>query len=237
MLKKLNLLLILIIIFSKATMAAVVHGDIYDINFNKLSNTIVEINTIPKQSMIVKDSGYSFNLAPGNYIIKAFYIKNNALEHFAQEDITIEDANGDYNLDLILFPYLEDENISELDIPLAEYYQKENGNFSVLLIILSVISLFVVVYLISSFRKTIKKSEEINKNLEKLETKEPELKDEFLERAYSIIKEEKRVSQKDLRKKLMLSEAKVSLILTQLESEENIKKIKKGRGNIIIFIK
>ena len=52
-----------------------------------------------------------------------------------------------------------------------------------------------------------------------------------------IIKEEGgRISQKDLRKKMPLSEAKVSLIIAELESEGKIKKIKKGRGNILTLI-
>ncbi|MBS3149146.1 hypothetical protein J4455_00425 [Candidatus Woesearchaeota archaeon] len=45
------------------------------------------------------------------------------------------------------------------------------------------------------------------------------------------------MTQKDIRKELKISEAKVSLILTQLESEGRIKKIKKGRGNIVILNK
>ena len=45
-----------------------------------------------------------------------------------------------------------------------------------------------------------------------------------------------RISQKELRKELLpLSEAKVSLIITELEHLGKIEKIKKGRGNVLIL--
>ena len=44
------------------------------------------------------------------------------------------------------------------------------------------------------------------------------------------------MTQKDLRKHFAMSEAKISLMITELESLKKIKKIKKGRGNIIILI-
>jgi uncharacterized membrane protein len=51
-----------------------------------------------------------------------------------------------------------------------------------------------------------------------------------------IIKEEGgRTTQKDIRKKIPLSEAKVSLMISELEAKGKIEKIKKGRGNIIIL--
>ena len=44
-----------------------------------------------------------------------------------------------------------------------------------------------------------------------------------------------RITQKELRKYFPLSEAKVSLLLTELEAKGKIEKIKKGRGNIILL--
>jgi len=48
-----------------------------------------------------------------------------------------------------------------------------------------------------------------------------------------IIQREHRLTQKELRKKLPWSEAKVSLIVADLEERGLIKKLKKGRGNIL----
>ena len=44
-----------------------------------------------------------------------------------------------------------------------------------------------------------------------------------------------RITQKELREKLSHSEAKVSLIVAELEHLGKIKKFKKGRGNIIVL--
>jgi uncharacterized membrane protein len=236
-------LLFFVLISVNISFAAVVHGDVYDINFNKINNAIVEINSVPKQSIIVKDSGYSFKINPGNYTIKAYYISNQELRDYTQENLLVKDSNGDYNLDLILFPYL-DQNTSDLDIKIIDLGNaQENKNFPILLLILSVISLLVIAYLIIGFRNTAKKSSEMQQHLDKIkaqeEKQEPEetSKDVYYEKTYSIIKEQKRVNQKDLRKELNVSEAKISLVITQLESEGKVKRIKKGRGNLIIFLK
>ncbi len=44
-----------------------------------------------------------------------------------------------------------------------------------------------------------------------------------------------RTTQKDIRKSFPSSEAKISLILTDLESQGKIRKIKKGRGNVVVL--
>jgi uncharacterized membrane protein len=44
-----------------------------------------------------------------------------------------------------------------------------------------------------------------------------------------------RTTQKEIRKQLPLSEAKVSLIIAEMEAKGLIQKIRKGRGNIIIL--
>jgi len=51
-----------------------------------------------------------------------------------------------------------------------------------------------------------------------------------------IIKREGgRTTQKYIRKQIPLSEAKISLMIAELEHKGIIEKIKKGRGNIIIL--
>ncbi|MEM4710749.1 MAG: winged helix-turn-helix transcriptional regulator [Candidatus Woesearchaeota archaeon] len=60
---------------------------------------------------------------------------------------------------------------------------------------------------------------------------------DLVSRILNLIKDNERMTQKDIRKSIPYSEAKISLILTQLENEGKIKKIKKGRGNIIIYLK
>lgn len=59
--------------------------------------------------------------------------------------------------------------------------------------------------------------------------------DEYGLLVLNIIKKNTRITQKDLRNQIPLSEAKISLIISDLEDKGMIRKIKKGRGNILIF--
>jgi len=43
------------------------------------------------------------------------------------------------------------------------------------------------------------------------------------------------VTQKEIRKNFPVSQASISLILTELENDGKLKKIKRGKGNIIIL--
>ena len=59
-----------------------------------------------------------------------------------------------------------------------------------------------------------------------------------LEQIMKIIKDEGgRTTQKHIRKEIPLSEAKISLMIDELEHKGTIEKIKKGRGNILILKK
>ena len=59
-----------------------------------------------------------------------------------------------------------------------------------------------------------------------------------LDALIKIIKQEGgRATQKDIRKNMPLSEAKISLMIAELQHKGTIEKIKKGRGNIIILKK
>jgi uncharacterized membrane protein len=50
-----------------------------------------------------------------------------------------------------------------------------------------------------------------------------------------IKREGGRTTQKDIRKAFPLSEAKISLMVSDLEEQGKIKKIRKGRGNVIVL--
>ena len=82
-----------------------------------------------------------------------------------------------------------------------------------------------VVFIIFHIRNKKKKTEE-------------KYEDVDLEKIIKIIKQEGgRTTQKEIRKEIPLSEAKISLMIAELEHKGIIEKIKKGRGNIIILKK
>jgi len=204
--------------------AAEIYGTVYDMSLNPAMDAVIEINSVPKQTKILKDGTYSFTLPIGNYVIKATHVSNYNV-YSAEENISIVD-DGRYILDLIVFPDLSEE--SELlllgeDISLEDIYEEEEQAFPWLYIILVIIIIIAVVIFVKK-RKT----------KEKILEEEIDPKDKI----YEFIKQKGgRVTQREIRKNFPVSQATISLILTELESEGKLKKIKRGKGNIIILQK
>ena len=200
------------ILLASVVHAATLQGMVYDWSLEPV-DAVVEINTMPRQVAVAKH-GYSFTAPAGEYTIKA-----RKGDDVISENITILD-DGSYVLDLILLPDLSieeslmqssDEIIQDFPIP-----EDEPFNPYLTLIIVGVLALVLVVV------KILRK-----KDHTKLD---PDL------RAIMdlITKSGGRVSQKEIYKQLPWSEAKVSLMLDDLESRQLIRKIKKGRANIIV---
>ena len=213
------LLLLVNIVF-----AARISGSIYSIDLNKVSNALVEIDTSPKQQYISKNGTYAFNVPVGDYKINAKLISNDVVESFVSENVLVKD-NGDYILDLVLFPNLEEEDklLNDTEIEISDgYFEKRNYLFYYVLGIASFLVITLIFLFLFLFLKKNKK-----------EIKKDDLDDD-LKKVIKIIKGDGgRTTQKDIRKKIDLSEGKISLLITELENKGAIEKIKKGRGNII----
>lgn len=228
--------------------AAIIQGTIYDLELNQVNNVIIEVDSTPKQRLVSNNGEYSFNLPKGSYTITATSYFNKE-ENTLQEEITIE-SDGEYTLDLFLFPNLEDIDPLNFDIGKDLAEPKNNKTWIYVLIVALIIILIVIlkfkpkkVIKLKEEEKEIEKEKvveekeiEEKKDIEeKTEIKEEIEPDEILEKVYNIIKKEKRITQKELRKQINLSESKISLVISQLEAEDKIKKIKKGRTNILIL--
>lgn len=206
--------------------AARVEGKIYDFSLDKVKDVLVEVNTIPSQKMLSIDGSYSFEIPSGDYILTIFEIEGNVL---TKENIEIKD-NGQYYIDIILPPlnqeYDTETNNTELDSAINEI--NEDFNFQMnKFIIISLI--FLTLIGIFYFYKRTKSKSSLDKEII---SQEP---DALMQDVLNIIQKEKRITQKELRKHFPLSESKISLVISELESKGKIEKIKKGRGNIIIF--
>jgi len=198
--------------------AATVHGTIYDSDIEVVNGVIVTINTLPEQTSVASQGDYSFEVNVGDYFIEFEYFEENQLVYSQIEEISIIEE-GNYLIDIILLPNLNDD-ITEDNLDVINPYNGSSTYWIVYIILLLIVSYFV-------WRK-IK-----NPPLKKTSLEEDDIK-KVLE---VIQKEGGRTTQKDIRKKLFLSEAKASLILTELEHDKKIRRIKKGRGNIIILNK
>ncbi len=235
--KKISLFIIILILFSFTASAATLKGSIYNTNLDLETNVLVEIDTTPTQKYLSKDGTYSFELSPGIYTLTA---KND--QYLVQEEVRIL-TGGEYLLDVFLLPDVveEDELWEETETNLEVDPEDSSWKWWHYLIAFLFVS-FSVHRIIKArkkygplklFRKKIKAESK-----KTLEQHREELAQEpgYLNQAVEIIKKhDGRISQKDLRKEMLyLSEAKVSLIITELEHKGKIEKIKKGRGNIII---
>lgn len=233
------LLLIACSVNSDPAAAATLHGTIYawsDFE-NPLKNTVVEVNSTPTQYVVAKTGTYSFNLSPGNYLIRARYYRNNILEYSTEENIPI-DKEGDFVRDLLLFPPADDEYEFLAEINLTsdiDNVETQNNYIYYVIAAIAVVS--------GSFAFYRFKKEKIGSDIKVLEpvssenisdVKINELPEDLKELYDTILKMGGRVTQKELRKRNQCSEAKISLMITDLEDRGLIRKIKKGRSNIII---
>ena len=207
--------------------AATVHGIVYDASLNRAENVIVEVSSVPKQIYVSKEGSYSFSLPSGDYTIKAIY-QLNYDRYTAQQNITIRE-DGDYVLDMILFPDITEENeLLDEDINPDNIYTGERGFRLVwyLTVILAILSLIAAAFLLFKRKK---------------QNKKPAVNVEETDETKAIVKFIKdnggRVTQKDIRKNFPVSEAKISLLISELEDKGTIKKIKRGKGNIILLAK
>ncbi|MBS3146685.1 hypothetical protein J4471_03225 [Candidatus Woesearchaeota archaeon] len=221
------ILFVVLLLAVQITYGAEIQGKIYDIELKEIQDIIIIIDSEPEQTIVVKNSSYKLVLNKGNYKIKAYHYENGILDSSIEQLININN-DGNYTLDLILFPSLDDEDklFDESDIT----YQEDLSLDNKIPIILILITIFTIGFIF--YWKFGKKNSKKDLELE-LQNK---FEDTQLINVLNYIKQNNdRVNQKEIRKDLKFSEAKLSLILSQLESEGKIRKIKRGRGNIIII--
>ncbi len=218
--------------------AATLKGTIYDSNLELENNVFVQINSTPAQQYLAKEGTYLFELLPGTYLLTA-----NTETTRIRETIEIKEE-GSFIYDLFMLPSLEEEEQLWQDTqenPLASIEEPNYGIWPYLVAgILFAIALIRIIYYrrkygsVSFFRKKIKAE-----SVKSLDEVKAELAQEpaYFDQALDIIhKHEGRISQKELRREMnYLSEAKVSLIVAELEHRGKIEKIKKGRGNLIFI--
>ncbi len=236
---------------AEAAEVATVHGAIYDWEtFKLLENTIVEVNSTPPQSQVAKYGLYSFDLPMGIYILKASYYENGELVSYAEEKLNITDE-GDYILDMLLLPSYPDGNLNNTDLTEVttllddeSLLQDKNGSKSIIFLTVagSLLIAAVIVLLVLKKRQRSQNAD-LETSLCEYSYSDPENENynglslpQDLQQVVDIIKiNGGRITQRDLRSKISYSEAKVSLMVSDLENRGIIEKFKKGRGNIIVL--
>ena len=239
-----SLFFLFVLVFSAFSLLSIkevsasIYGAIYEkpLDTDTMKGAIIEINTTPIQKYVAKDGTYLFSLPIGTYNISvAFDSSTESL--YTEKIINVED-NGKYRMDFVFksIPKEETNNTEQQQqtvygiLPIYITYAMYTGGVILGLLIISLSFLIM--------KKSKSHEQDKQKNTpEKKPIQEPSEKSELSELIKLIKKNDGRMTQKDIRKEISLSEAKISLMISELEEKGTVKKIKKGRGNIIILNK
>ena len=238
--------LLLFLLCAHSVGSSMISGRIYGPDLNQLNDVILSINTTPTQRYVAKQGGYTFRLSKGSYTIEAIYYHNgNPLYYDKTQVVVPEEGDGTYVIDFVLFPIdYEESSIAqelllnhtdiefpEIDEDTTKQDKKLHEKDGSIVVIILVITLAAIGLLF-----IIKNKSQIGKVEHKqTHNKESEIDGNLMDIIKEIQFQGNRTTQKQLRRAFNSSEAKMSLMLTELEHIGYIKKIKRGRGNIIIL--
>ncbi len=236
-------IILLVLLILSGAYSATITGEVVEwYTFDKLNNVIVEINTVPLQRDITTNGEYSFEVGFGEYVISAEYYDGDELVYSDLQEIVVT-QEGNFVVDLLMFPPLdniEDElgaiDFNGIEVVPEESELTENEDYSdivgigiiVFAVIFGIIVLFVLL-----------KSDVLSHTKKEEKSAETEELDEYAEEVLALLRRRgNRLTQKEIRDEIQgIGEAKISLIITELEAAGKVKKIKKGRGNIIVLKK
>ncbi|MBR9702909.1 hypothetical protein GOV10_02650, partial [Candidatus Woesearchaeota archaeon] len=200
--------------------AATLQGTIYDTNLDVVENVIVTISTSPQQRMLSTDGIYSFDVPQGAYEIIALYTENGR-NQTSTEELLVE-QEGVFTYDLFLLPDINfNEDVLEDPDELLDIYvpEEKEGLMDIIIRLFMVLTVFVFAVVAWKLVKKAALPEEYDETAQQVM--------EFLKKSGG------RTTQKELRKAIPMSEAKISLVVADLEARGKLEKIKKGRANIL----
>ena len=240
------LLVLLTLLVVQLASAAMLQGTIYREDLSVAKDVLVTIDTQPEQRLLSVEGTYEFMVPPGNYTLQVHDL-NGGLNDSDTDNVTVAE-NGTFTYDLFLFPNLENlEQGESIDLdsttefnatsdfqgqPATPGTHPSPGPWPVIVLILVILILLIVPY--AWLRRRFKRLGQEQSPV--TGTAGEEAGDEKLNQVLKLLKEAGgRMTQKELRQKVPDSEAKVSLMIAELETQGKITKIKKGRANIIVL--
>ncbi len=217
---KKGVVVVLLMLLIPSVLGATIHGVVYDLDLEQIPEVIITVNTIPEQTYVSKDGAYSFTLPPGNYTLRAHVLDNEELR--VEEEIHIQDE-GDYYVDLIVLPDTSpEEEILDEDVTVEGIDEETQTTSYWIPTLLGIAVIAGIIAVVISARRMPKRKTALDHDL--------------AEQILALLKDQQgRTTQKEMRKHFPVSEAKISLVLSELEAKGKIDKIKKGKGNIIVL--
>jgi uncharacterized membrane protein len=218
---------LLFVLLASPAFAATITGTVYTKDLEPAKYSILMINTSPQQRLLIVDGVYEVRAPVGSYRIYALLTEGN--QRYEDElDIVVTDEQA-YTYDFILFasernateslPGIEDDIVFS-DLPSVRSQALDAGWVPAVLLIIGLVAAVIVLG---------------QRRWWRTQTAEPML-DADLQSILSFVRKEGgRTTQRELRKQIPCSEAKLSMMLTELEAKGKVQKIKKGRANLIVL--
>lgn len=228
--------------------SATVYGNIYNTeDFEKTQNVILRVNGPVTAQYFIKEGNYSVELPPGSYVLQAFFYDNGELKYTSYDQLVVGENEDSISFDIIL---LSPDTISLLygvEVDDAIYGKNRNlvdeqanrQGIDAIAIFAVIVCLLLAVVISAYFF--------LQKNQKNAQTtQEPE--GEAMPSMHDLGEDEKnvirllesnegRMLQRELRQQLRFSETKMSLLLDELEVNKIIKRIKRGKGNIVKLLR
>lgn len=234
------LLVFIAVLSSNLVYSARVYGSIYDQEMNTINQVVVEVNSTPRQRHVSRYGGYSFELEPGLYLMEATLTRNGTTITIAEEYVEVLTQEGEYIVDLFINPEI---NLTGDRIEIVN--EQVNLTFFWILSFSSLLILGISIFTITKIYKKNKKEISVEYNIQydshdnDIKVQEEEINSESIALKNRILKiltnNGGKATQKEIRKKIPLSESKISQIITELCEEKKILKKKEGRSNILII--
>ena len=236
-----------LLLFSNIALGAMISGKVYDWEtLDPVPGTLIQLYvnaTVVSQAVSDNQGRYSLNVGLGSYELISSHTGGNASYLYA-ENITLVMENTTF--DIVLFPFdtaipdipLPELNNTDLDIingndfPEVDITESKPDTSLILLISAVIVAAAVIMWL--SIKKEETGPEEIGEGPKESAGSLPP---DLYKLTKAIKAEGGRAEQRKLQKELGVSAAKMSLMITDLESRGIVKRIKRGRGNVITLVK
>ncbi|MFT7615657.1 MAG: putative membrane protein [Candidatus Woesearchaeota archaeon] len=241
----LGVLFLCILFLTTSVCAAKIQGAIYDQELEPIKKAVVRINTTPEQVRVSQYGGYHFIVSPGDYELTAEFTQNGITKTIAQEYVSLK-TEADITKDLFLFTDF-DFNQEFENSGWQQFRLWLSQNQELLLLLIALIAVSAASYSAVHFYRTKKLAkgtiestavQVLAKPSEDVSVEKPSTfeqgDDRIKQKIIDLLKKKQGgMTQKDIRKQFDLSEAKISMIITSMESQGVVKKTRHGRKNII----
>ncbi|HNT60658.1 MAG TPA: hypothetical protein PKJ97_01630, partial [Candidatus Bilamarchaeaceae archaeon] len=212
--------------------AANLSGSIYSMDsFDAVQGVVVKAEGASTYQAFSTDGTYAMDIPAGEYTVKAFYYPEGKLGGYAEDRIMLGEGGASY--DFVLFAPDEFEAVVGFDVPgLDEEIPEQEHDLAPLIFLGAALGVAVVALAYFFMKRKM-----LEGAVEKIHLEKKKLDEEEKKVLEILGNSEGMRNQKELREIMKCTEAKMSLLVSGLEAQGYVKRIKRGRENIVKLIR